>query len=181
MESLQYRGGQIDLICSGYSGSRNLPKLEVMEEIRPSSFQTLKPRKVAHRANQERGDGIVQSDHNDEYNNLHSCTVMLCIKAYVSFKRLQAHLDIGSHTFPTSKLNLIDVASLSTRYAFRVSEGGHEVPAARATSQAMLAEISNNSSLCLGWALKTTNKAKGTFTEKTKMVLYSEVQYWLHK
>ena len=126
---------------------------------------------------EDTGDGVDEEEEEDgegvDASSLLSCPVDGCIRTYQKYHNLERHLLFGKCKLVSEKYTLLDTAKLA--YAEKVQEGLTTQPtlAARTTT-----EVSSDSPLVQGWALKGTRKAT-RFNENQRQYLNNKFQIGL--
>ena len=112
---------------------------------------------------EEDGEGVDAS-------SLLSCPVEGCICTYQEYHNLERHLLFGKCKLVSEKYTPLDTAKLA--YAERVQEGFTTQPTLAAPTTT---EVSSESPLVQGWALKGTRKA-ASFNEDQRQYRYNKFQ-----
>ena len=126
---------------------------------------------------EDTGDGVDEEEEEDgegvDASSLLSCPVDGCIRTYQKYHNLERHLLFGKCKLVSEKYTLLDTAKLA--YAEKVQEGLTTQPtlAARTTT-----EVSSDSPLVQGWALKGTRKVT-RFNENQRQYLNNKFQIGL--
>ena len=118
---------------------------------------------------EDTGDGVDEEEEEDgegaDASLLLSCPVDGCIRTYQKYHNLERHLLFGKCKLVSEKYTLLDTAKLA--YAEKVQEGLTTQPTLAAPTTT---EISSESPLVQGWALKGTKKAT-RFNENQRQYL----------
>ena len=123
---------------------------------------------------EDMGDGVDKEMEDDgegaDASSLLSCPVKGCIRTYQKYHNLERHLLFGECKLVSEKYSLLDTTKLA--YAEKVQEGFTTQPTLAAPTTT---EVSSESPLVQGWALKGMKKAT-RFNENQRQYLDNKFQ-----
>ena len=139
-----------------------------------AQFCTVKSRRAA--SNPSAPEGKVHGIPSTSGSGLYPCPEEGCIKSYQRFSSLQNHLDCGRHVRSLEQESMIDKAVRG--YAARLEGQFAGVPqfGDRAGAGREAQSTAQQTTLLMGWALKSSQGGKTRFSDKQRDYLTSKFQ-----